>query len=142
MKHYFKYYTSSIRMKLILAMVCILGLTIVTFCVMNYAFLPHFYQLKKVSTLRDSYAQVERIVAGNQNDQNQDTSSEWMSKNTLALEKLEEDRATSIYIFQLTNYLGNIFCSFNYPSENELAEEQSQIIEDMIREYVPGVNLG
>lgn len=141
MKHFFKY-TSSIRMKLILAMVCILGLTIITFCVMNYAFLPHFYQLKKVSTLRDSYAQVERIVAGNQNDQNQETGSGWMSKSTLALEKLEEDRATSIYIFQLTNYMGNIFCSFNYPNENELAEEQSQIIEDMIREYVPGVNLG
>lgn len=142
MKRYFKYYTSSIRMKLILAMIFILGLTIVTFCVMNYAFLPHFYQLKKVSVLRDSYAQVGRIVAEDQDYQEKDANSELMSRSTLALEKLEEDRATSIYIFQLTNFLDKIFYSFDYPNENVITEEQGRIIEDMTREYVPGVNLG
>lgn len=142
MKHYFKYYTSSIRMKLILAMVCILGLTIVSFCVMNYAFLPRFYQLKKVSRLRDSYAQVDRIVAGDQKYKNEGINSKLKSKSTLALEKLEEDRATSIYIFQLTNFFDKIFYSFDYPNEDVITEEQSRIIEDMTREYVPDANLG
>ncbi len=142
MKRYFKYYTSSIRMKLIIAMTCILGLTMAAFCVMNYAFLPRFYQQKKVSRLRDSFAQVERIVAENEEYRKKNAGSDLASESTLSLEKLEEDRATSIYIFQLTNFLGRIFYSFDYPNEDVITEEQSRIIEDMTREYVPGVNFG
>lgn len=142
MKRYLKVYTSSIRMKLILAMVGILGLTIVTFCVMNYAFLPYYYQQNKVSKLRDSYVQVDQIVTENQEHQSGETDSEMMSKSTLSLEKLEEDRATSIYIFQLTNLFGKILYHFDYPDENVFSKEQSRIIEDMTREYVPGADLG
>ncbi|MCM1236652.1 MAG: HAMP domain-containing histidine kinase [Ruminococcus flavefaciens] len=142
MKKYLKHYTSSIRMKLIIAMTCILGLTMVTFCVMNYVFLPHFYQQKKVSLLRDSFTQVNHIVAGDQEYQDQNNASGLAAKSTLSLEKLEEDRATSIYIFQLTNFLGEIFYSFDYPDEDVLTKDQSRIIEDMTREYVPGVTPG
>lgn len=142
MKQYLKYYTSSIRMKLILAMLFILGLTLIAFCVMNYVFLSYYYQQQKVSMLHDSYEQVEQIVESDRQNQDKNTGSGLMSESTLALEKLEEDRSTSIYVFQLTNFMGKIFYYFDYPAENVLTEEQSRIIEDMTREYVPDSALG
>lgn len=137
MKRYFRYYTSSIRMKLILTMIFILGLIIGSFSVLNYAFLPGYYQQKKVSMLQDSYAQVNQIVEKDEDYLEKGAALSSMS--TLSLEKLEEDRSSSIYIFQLTNFLGKIFYSFDYPNEDVISEEQSRIIKEMTREYVPGI---
>lgn len=142
MKQYLKYYTSSIRLKLVLAMIFILGLTLLAFYLMNHAFLSYYYQQKKVSMLHDSYKQVEQIIEEDQQYQDKNVGSDLMSKSTLALEKLEEDRSTSIYVFQLTNFLGKIFYAFDYPNEKVITEEQSQIIKDMTREYVPDSGLG
>ncbi len=139
MKRYVKYYTSSIRMKLILTMIFILGLIMISFWVLNYAFLPGYYQNKKVSMLQDSYAQVNRIVEKDKDYLEKDA--ELSSNSTLSLEKLEEDRSSSIYVFQLTNFLSKIYYSFDYPNESVISEEQSRIIKEMTREYVPGIQV-
>lgn len=135
MKRVFSYHMTSIRVKLIIMMTMIMGLTLISFWVLNYAFLPAYYQARKVSMLRDSYTQVNKIV---ENDSAyMGLTQELSSNTTLSLEQLEENHSTSIYIFRLTNFLGQIYYTFDYPNKNNISESQSRIIEDMTKEYVP-----
>lgn len=136
MKHFLEYHILSIRMKLIITMIFIIGFVMFAFWIANYAFLPSYYQNQKITLLRDSYTQVNQIVADDEEYQGE--SKELTSTSTLSLEKLEEDRSSSIYIFQLTNFFGQILYSFDYPNENIISEEQSRIVKEMTREYVPG----
>lgn len=135
MKRVFSYHMTSIRMKLLIMMTMILGLTLTAFWFLNYAFLPSYYQSSKVSMLRDSYTHVNSIIEDDFDymSLNQELSSD----TTLSLEQLEENHSSSIYVFRLTNFLGQLYYTFDYPNKNNISESQSRIIEDMTKEYVP-----
>lgn len=140
MERFFNYHMASIRVKLIIMMTVILGLTLMSFWILNYAFLPGYYQYRKVSMLQDSYIRVNRIIEQDSDyiEQNEELSSD----TTLLLEQLEENHSSSVYIFRLTNFLGQIYYTFDYPHQNNIAEPQRRIIEEMTKEYVPGAVYG
>ena len=56
----------SIRTKLMITMLLILGFTLCAFWMLNYALLPGYYQHKKVSMLVDSYNSVNTITQKDQ----------------------------------------------------------------------------
>lgn len=140
MNCFFGYHMTSIRTKLILMMTIILGLTLSSFWVLNYAFLPSYYQARKVSMLQDSYMRVNKIIEADADYM--DTGEELSSNTMLSLEKLEENHSSSIYVFRLTNFLGQLYYTFDYPNKKNFSESQSRIVEDMTKEYVPGAVYG
>lgn len=128
---------ASIRTKLIIIMVIIVGLTIFAFWFMNYAFLPSYYQHSKVTMLEDSYHQVNHIISQDKDYLNQ--KKDLSSQSTLNIDILAANHASSIYVFQLTNFLGNIYYSFDYPGEKMISTEQSKTVEEKTKEYVLGM---
>ena len=96
----------SIRTKLMITMLLILGFTLCAFWMLNYALLPGYYQHKKVSMLVDSYNSVNTIT---QKDQPQLSKNGQLSdKSVREIDIMSANHSYSIYLFELTNFLGNI----------------------------------
>lgn len=130
----------SIRTKLIVTMLIILGLTIFAFWFMNYAFLPTYYEHSKVSMLKESYNEVDSIVSSDKDFIRGDSA--LSKKSNLAVDILAANHSSSIYVFELTNFFGNIMYSFDYPDTNNISDQQSKIVEEKTREYVLGLEAG
>lgn len=130
----------SIRTKLIVIMLLILGLTIFAFWFMNYAFLPSYYEYSKVSMLAASYRQIDEIVQSDESFLEGKT--ELSEDNVLDIDILSANHSTSIYIFELTNFFGNIMYSFDYPDRDTISEVQSKTVEEKTKEYVLGLEEG
>lgn len=130
----------SIRTKLMITMLLILGFTLCAFWMLNYALLPGYYQHKKVSMLVDSYNSVNTIT---QKDQPQLSKNGQLSdKSVREIDIMSANHSYSIYLFELTNFLGNIMYSFDYPSSDTISERQSKTVEEKTREYVLGLERG
>ena len=112
----------SIRTKLMITMLLILGFTLCAFWMLNYALLPGYYQHKKVSMLVDSYNSVNTIT---QKDQPQLSKNGQLSdKSVREIDIMSANHSYSIYLFELTNFLGNIMYSFDYPSSDTISERK------------------
>lgn len=130
----------SIRTKLILIMILILGLTIFAFWFMNYAFLPAYYQHSKVTMLADTYEQVNDVV--NEDREYIEEGRELSSSSTLKIDILGANHTSNIYVFELTNFLGSIFYTFDYPGESLITEMQKKTVQEKTQEYVLGLESG
>lgn len=130
----------SIRVKLIVIMLIILGLTFFSFWFMNYAFLPGYYEYSKVSVLANSYRQVNEMIQ--QDKEFMDGKSELAEENVLKIDVLAANHSSSIYIFELTKFFGNIMYSFDYPDSDTISKVQSDTVEEKTKEYVLGLEEG
>ena len=107
----------SIKTKLILIMLAWLGRTIFLIWSMNELFLPAYYQYTKVSMLEEYFKKTKEIV---KNDQDYIDGSELLSdESTLMLEILSANNAANVYVFRLSEFFGNIFYTYVYPSSDK-----------------------
>lgn len=120
----------SIRTKLILIMIFLMGLALFLFWIMNYVMLVPYYENSKVKLLEDSYKIVNYIII---EDDAFDASKNRRitSKSQLQLEILNENRSIDLYIFDVSNMFGKTLYEFQYPnSVNE------QTIQDLTKKYL------
>ena len=90
--------------------------------------------------LVDSYNSVNTIT---QKDQPQLSKNGQLSdKSVREIDIMSANHSYSIYLFELTNFLGNIMYSFDYPSSDTISERQSKTVEEKTREYVLGLERG
>ena len=128
----------SIRTKLILIMIGMLGFTLAAIWFMNRIFLPAYYQHSKVSMLEGCYENVNSIV--NSDSQYKSGESSSLSDNsTLNLEILSENNTSNIYVFRLNNFFGKVYYQYDYPSENVITEFQKEDVIDKTKDYVIGI---
>lgn len=130
----------SIRTKLIITMLVILGCTIFAFWFMNYAFLPAYYEHSKVSMLEESYRQVNEIIQ--EDERFLKGESALSEESTRAVDIMAANHSSSIYVFELTNFFGNIMYSFDYPNRDMISDRQSKTVEEKTKEYVLGLEAG
>lgn len=128
----------SIRTKLILIMIGMLGFTLAAIWFMNRVFLPTYYQHSKVSMLEECYENANSIV-NKDTDYSGGESSVLSDDSTLDLEILSANNTSSIYIFRLNNFFGKIYYQYDYPSEKVITEFQRQNIINKTKDYVIGI---
>lgn len=125
--------TQSIRTKLILLMVCMMGIMMLAFWFMNYTLLSPYYEYSKASLLADSYYDANKIV--NEDEAYQKGLSDLSSESQLDLEIIGENSAVNLYIFRVANFLGNIIYSFDYPN---VTEGEKKLVENLTENYIYG----
>lgn len=130
----------SIRTRLIITMLAILGFILFAFWLMNYAFLPSYYERSKVAMLEASYAQINEIICADSFFLQEGTA--LSEDSTQNIDIIAANHSSSIYVFELTNFLGNIMYSFDYPNRDMISDRQSKTVEEKTREYVLGLEAG
>lgn len=125
--------TQSIRTKLILLMVCMMGIMMLAFWFMNYTLLSPYYEYSKASLLADSYYDANQIVNGD--EAYRKGMSDLSSDSQLDLEIIGENSAVNLYIFRVANFLGNIIYSFDYPN---VTEGEKKLVENLTENYIYG----
>lgn len=131
--------TLSIRTKMTLIMVGLLGFTLVVFWGMNYFFLPNYYLSSKVEMLEKSYYKVNSIVL--QDEYYMEGGRGLSSKSDLNIDILSANHTTNIYVFRVTSIMGLHAYSFQYPSANAISENQRYIVEERTKEYVKDLHV-
>lgn len=125
--------SDSIRTKLIIVLIMLLGLSMFSFWLMNYAMLSPFYERSKIKTLAASYKDAEEILSS---DVDYDDGDGTLSSNSeLKLEILDENRSTHLYVFRVENYWGQLAYSFDYPSVSKV---QQGVIRELTEAYLYG----
>ncbi len=127
----------SIKTKLILIMIALLGMTIFLIWSMNELFLPTYYQYTKISMLEEYFKKTNEIV---KNDQDYINGSELLSdESTLMLEILSANNAANVYVFRLSEFFGNIFYTYVYPSSDKITDFQKERVKDKTLDYISGM---
>ena len=127
----------SIKTKLILIMIALLGMTIFLIWSMNELFLPTYYQYTKISMLEEYFKKTNEIV---KNDQDYINVSELLSdESTLMLEILSANNAANVYVFRLSEFFGNIFYTYVYPSSDKITDFQKERVKDKTLDYISGM---
>lgn len=121
----------SIRTKLILIMILLMGMALFAFWFMNYTLLSPFYESSKVSLLADTYYETNDVVAIDESYSQE--SGELSSDSQLKLEIIGENSSVNLYVFRVTNYWGNLIYNFDYPRVTEM---QKQTVEDLTENYL------
>lgn len=121
----------SIRTKLILIMACMMFVILFVFCCMNYMFLSPYYEYSKASLLADSYQSVNEVT--DTDEVYREGRGELSSSSQLALEILGENSAVDLYVFEVTNFFGNMIYDFDYPNVNDV---QQKLIEELTQNYI------
>ncbi len=124
----------SIRTKLILIMIAMLGMTIFIIWMMNIILLPRYYQYKKVSMLEECYDKANTIV--NKDDNYKQGISGLSDESKLSFEILSANNASNIYVFSLTEVFGNIFYTYDYPISDSITDFQKLRIREKAKEYL------
>lgn len=132
------YGIKSIRTKLILIMIGMLGFTLAAIWFMNRVFLPSYYQHSKVSMLEECYEEANSIV-NKDKDYSSGESTGLSDDSTLNLEIMSANNTSSVYIFRLNNFFGKVYYQYDYPSEKVITEFQRQNIIDKTKDYVVGI---
>ena len=101
------YGIKSIRTKLILIMIGMLGFTLAAIWFMNRVFLPSYYQHSKVSMLEECYEEANSIV-NKDKDYSSGESTGLSDDSTLNLEIMSANNTSSVYIFRLNNFFGKV----------------------------------
>lgn len=121
----------SIRTKLILIMILLMGLTLLAFWFMNYTLLSPFYENSKVSSLADSYYDTNDVVL--EDTDYTESNGELSSDSQLKLEIIGENSSVNVYVFRVTNYWGEPVYNFDYP---RITDIQKQTVEDLTENYL------
>ena len=125
----------SIRTKLILIMILMMGLTLLVFSFLNYTLLSPFYAYSKASQLEHSYQEVSGIL---ENDKEYTKNGDELeSDSQLDLEIIGQNSSVTIYVFRVTNFWGVTNYTFDYPRVSDM---QKRIIEDLTQNYIYGVD--
>ena len=109
----------SIRTKLTLIMTAMLCFMISIIWIMNKVFLPAYYQYEKVSMLEGCYSRANMIVSDDEKYINGEA--DMSDSSTLGLEILAANNASNIYVFRLTDILGTVYYTYDYPGADVLA---------------------
>ena len=123
----------SIRTKLILLMVCIMGIMMLAYWFMNYTLLSPYYEYSKASLLADSYHDANEVTNEDEAYKNEEAS--LSSDSELELEIIGENSAVNLYIFRVINFWGEVFYQFDYPG---VTQAQQKLIEDLTQNYIYG----
>lgn len=127
----------SIRTKLILIMIALLGMTIFLIWLMNEAFLPAYYQYTKVSMLESCYKETDKLVS---KDESYNNDAGYLSdESTLGLEILSANNATNVYVFRLSKFIGHVIYSFDYPASDKITDFQVNRVKEKTRDYIYGI---
>ena len=124
----------SIRTKLILIMIAMLGMTIFIIWTMNIFLLPRYYQYKKVSMLKECYDKANTIV--NKDDNYIQGTSGLSDESKLSFEILSANNAANIYVLSMTDIFGNIFYEYDYPDAGSISDFQKRRIREKTSEYL------
>lgn len=125
----------SIRTKLILIMILMMGLTLLVFSFLNYTLLSPFYAYSKALQLEHSYQEVSGIL---ENDKEYTKNGDELdSDSQLDLEIIGQNSSVTIYVFRVTNFWGVTNYTFDYPRVSDM---QKRIIEDLTQNYIYGVD--
>ena len=131
----------SIRTKLISIMIFMLLICIGAFWLFTRMLLPIYYQNRKVSLLEECYQKTKDITSGDENIK--DNGSVLLDESKLELEILQENNSSNLYVFSLTDFIGNYYYMlYQYPSESELSIMQKKDIKDKINDYILGLDNG
>lgn len=121
--------SQSIRTKLILIMILIMGMVLLGMWVMNYTLLSPYYQYTKASVLAEAY--YDACGALDITEEMTELSSE----ECLKLEIIEENSSVNLFVFQRINFFGDTVYRFDYPEVS--ANQKARLIE-RIQEYLTG----
>ena len=121
----------SIRTKLILIMILLMGLSSFTLWLMNYLWLSPFYENSKTTLLADSFYDTNEVLSKDEDYINQKET--LSSDSQLQLEIIGENSAVDLYVFRVTNYFGNLLYDFDYPRVSDM---QKQVVEDLTENYL------
>lgn len=121
----------SVRTKLIMIMILLMGIILVAFWVMNYALLSPFYESRKVKVLSRAYDSVNGIVS--QDMEVADGQRQINEQGQLKLDIIDENSGISLYVFTVSNYFGELIYRFEYP---QVDKGQQQIVEDLTQNYL------
>ncbi|MDD7402708.1 MAG: HAMP domain-containing sensor histidine kinase [Butyribacter sp.] len=121
----------SIRTKMILIMILLMGFVSFGLWFMNYMWLSPFYENSKSSQLADSFLNVNKVIS--KDDEYIDENAELSSDSQLKLEILEENSSVNLYVFRVADYFGNLVYNFDYP---RVSDVQKQTIEDLTESYL------
>ena len=125
--------TQSIRTKFILIMILMMGLVLFGIWVMNYTLLSPYYEYSKASLLAESYYDVNRVIT--QAVAEGEETSELSAESRLELEIIEESSSVNLFIFQMTEFFGQMIYRFDYPT---VTQEQKNRIVNRIQRYLTG----
>ena len=125
--------SQSIRTKLILIMVCIMGIMMLAYWFMNYTLLSPYYEYSKASLLAGSYYDVNEVA--NEDESYRNGEATLSSDSELKLEIIRENSAVNLYIFQVINFWGETLYQFDYPG---VTQAQQKMIEDLTENYIYG----
>jgi len=130
--------TKSIRTRLILIMIALLGMSILLIWFMNEVFLPGYYQYTKISMLEECYAKANKIV--NQ-DEDYNSDADGLSDNsTLELEILSANNASNVYVFRMAyNIFGEILYTYDYPASDKITDFQKNRVMEKTIDYILGM---
>lgn len=128
----------SIRTKLILIMITLLGMTIMLIWSANEVFLPAYYQHIKISMLEKCYLETSEIV---NEDENYNYMAGGLSEDsTLELEILSANNASNVYVFRMFySLLGDIAYAYDYPATDKITEYLKKRIRDKTIDYILGM---
>ncbi len=127
----------SVKTKLILIMIALLGMTIFLMWFMNELFLPAYYQYTKVSMLEEYFVKTNDIVSMD-HDYN-DGAGELSEKSTLSLEILSANNAANVYVFRMSEFFGNILYTFSYPAPDKITDFQKERVKEKTIGYIYGM---
>lgn len=127
----------SIKTKLILIMIALLGMTIFLIWSMNELFLPAYYQYTKVSMLEECFSKTNEIV---NNDQDYNNGADVLSdESTLWLEILSANNSANVYVFWLSEFFGNILYAYAYPASDKITDFQKERVREKTKDYISGM---
>lgn len=130
-----KFKIKSIRTKLILIMIALLGIAIMVIWSMNEIFLPAYYQYTKISMLENCYLEANKIV---NTDKNYNYMAGGLSDDsTLKLEILSANNASNVYVFRMFySIVGDIGYAYDYPASDKITEYQKKRVRDKTIDYI------
>lgn len=125
----------SIRTKLILIMIMMMGLALLVFAVLNYTLLSPYYEYSKASQLESSYDDVNSVLTDDESYTKE--GAELSSDSQIDLEIIGQNSAVTLYIFRVANFFGEISYKFDFPNVSDV---QKRILEDLTKTYIYGID--
>ncbi len=124
----------SIRTKLTLIMTAMLCFMISIIWIMNKVFLPAYYQYEKVSMLEGCYSRANMIVSDDEKYINGEA--DMSDSSTLGLEILAANNASNIYVFRLTDILGTVYYTYDYPGADVITDFQKKNLKEKTKDFI------
>ncbi len=130
--------TQSIRTKLIIVMILMMGLVLFALWFMNYTLLSTYYEYNKVSQLAESFFDANKVV--NEDEGYVSGNQEMASASQLNLEIIEQNSSVNLYVFRVLRVqklVGSVFYQFNYSFDYpNVTETEQKMLEDLTMNYI------